>query len=97
MIGDWQFQAGFRLPAEDLPVRLSATTSYAIFWPSFRSRMAARSTADMGKYVGPTGIGLNEPEALRCIEPFYCTGSHSALLSNRQTNVAEPLFIARRH
>jgi hypothetical protein len=27
MIGDWQFQAGFKLSAEDLPVRLSATTS----------------------------------------------------------------------
>jgi hypothetical protein len=45
MIGNWQFQAGFKLSAEDLPVRLSATTSYAIFWPSFRSRMPARSTA----------------------------------------------------
>jgi len=31
MIGDWQFQTGFKLSAEDLPVRLSATTSYAIF------------------------------------------------------------------
>jgi hypothetical protein len=27
MIGDWQCQAGFKLSAEDLPVRLSATTS----------------------------------------------------------------------
>ena len=27
MIGGWQFQAGFKLSAEDLPVRLSATTS----------------------------------------------------------------------
>jgi hypothetical protein len=27
MIDDWQFQAGFKLSAEDLPVRLSATTS----------------------------------------------------------------------
>ena len=27
MIGHWQFQTGFRLSAEDLPVRLSATTS----------------------------------------------------------------------
>ena len=27
MIGDGQFQAGFKLSAEDLPVRLSATTS----------------------------------------------------------------------
>ena len=27
MIGNWQFQAGFKLSAEDLPVRLSATTS----------------------------------------------------------------------
>jgi hypothetical protein len=27
MIGHWQFQAGFKLSAEDLPVRLSATTS----------------------------------------------------------------------
>ena len=45
MIGDGQFQAGFKLSAEDLPVRLSATTSYAIFCPSFRSRMPARSTA----------------------------------------------------
>jgi hypothetical protein len=26
-IGYWRFQAGFRLSAEDLPVRLSATTS----------------------------------------------------------------------
>jgi hypothetical protein len=26
-IGYWQFQAGFRLSAEDFPVRLSATTS----------------------------------------------------------------------
>ena len=25
MIGDWQFQAGFKLSAEDFPVRLSAT------------------------------------------------------------------------
>jgi hypothetical protein len=27
MIGHWQCQAGFKLSAEDLPVRLSATTS----------------------------------------------------------------------
>ena len=27
MIGHWQFQTGFRLSAEDLPVRRSATTS----------------------------------------------------------------------
>jgi hypothetical protein len=27
MIGHWQFQSGFKLSAEDLPVRLSATTS----------------------------------------------------------------------
>jgi hypothetical protein len=27
MIGHWQFQTGFKLSAEDLPVRLSATTS----------------------------------------------------------------------
>jgi hypothetical protein len=27
MIGHWQFQAGFKLSAEDFPVRLSATTS----------------------------------------------------------------------
>jgi hypothetical protein len=27
VIGDWQCQAGFKLSAEDLPVRLSATTS----------------------------------------------------------------------
>ena len=27
MIGHWQSQAGFKLSAEDLPVRLSATTS----------------------------------------------------------------------
>ena len=47
MIGDWQFQAGFKLSAEDLPVRLSETTSYAIFCPSFSSRMPARSTALM--------------------------------------------------
>jgi hypothetical protein len=33
------------LSAEDLPVRPSATTSKAIFCPSFRSRMPARSTA----------------------------------------------------
>jgi hypothetical protein len=45
MIGHWQFQAGFKLSAEDLPVRLSVTTSYAIFCPSFRARMPARSTA----------------------------------------------------
>ena len=34
MIGHWQFQTGFKLSAEDLPVRLSATTSQTIFWPS---------------------------------------------------------------
>ena len=27
MIGHWKFQVGFKLSAEDLPVRLSATTS----------------------------------------------------------------------
>ena len=37
-----QFQAGFKFSAEDLPVRLSGTTSYAIFCPSLRSRMPAR-------------------------------------------------------
>jgi hypothetical protein len=41
-LGHGQFQAGFRSSAEDLPVRRSATTSYAIFWPSFSSRMPAR-------------------------------------------------------
>jgi hypothetical protein len=46
MIGHWQFQAGFKLSAEDLPVRLSATTSYAIFWPSFRSRIPAGADMD---------------------------------------------------
>ena len=45
MIGHGQFQAGFKLSAEDFPLRLSATISYPIFCPSFRSRIPARSTA----------------------------------------------------
>jgi hypothetical protein len=39
---------------------------------------------------------LNEPEAFRCIEPFHSARGHGALLSNKPTNLAEPLFIARR-
>jgi hypothetical protein len=38
-------QAACRFSAEDLPVRRSGTTLNAIFWPSLRSRMPARSTA----------------------------------------------------
>ena len=38
-------QAGFKFSAEDLRVHLSGTASYAIFCPSLRSRMPARSTA----------------------------------------------------
>ena len=55
------------------------------------------STAlDMDENVGAAGVRLNEPEALRCIEPFHCARRHDALLSNRPTNLAEPPFIARR-
>ena len=28
--------------------------------------------ADMHEHVGAAGVGLNEPEAFRCIEPFHC-------------------------
>ena len=45
MIGDKRIRAGFRFSAEDFPVRLSATISSEIFWPSLRSRIPARSTA----------------------------------------------------
>ena len=40
-------QAALRLSADDLPVRLSATTSKLSFWHSLRSYMPARSTALM--------------------------------------------------
>src|SRR6202030_949801 len=52
--------------------------------------------ADMDEHIGAAGVGLNEPEAFRCIEPFHCAGRHGALLSNKPTNLAEPPFIARR-
>src|SRR5271169_5725412 len=50
----------------------------------------------MDENVGAAGVRLNEPKTLRRIEPFHCAGRHGALLSNRPTNLAEPLFIARR-
>src|SRR5208337_2868952 len=40
-------QAALRLPALDLPVRLSATSSKLTFWPSLRLFIPARSTALM--------------------------------------------------
>jgi hypothetical protein len=59
--------------------------------------MPARSTrADMDEHVDTAGIGLNEPEPFRCIEPFHRATGHGALLSNKRSNLADPLFIARR-
>src|SRR6202044_1144886 len=63
VIGHWQRQADFKLSAEDLPVRLSATTSYSIFCPSFRSRMPARSTALICTNTsGPPASGWINPK-----------------------------------
>ncbi len=39
--------SALRLPADDLPVRLSCTSSYPTFWPSLRPFIPARSTALM--------------------------------------------------
>jgi hypothetical protein len=52
--------------------------------------------ADMDENVGAAGVRLDEPEAFRCIERFHSARGHGALLSNKPTNLAEPLFIARR-
>jgi hypothetical protein len=51
--------------------------------------------ADMNEHIGAAGVGLDGPEAFRRIEPSHCARRHGAL-SNRPTNLAEPLFIARR-
>jgi hypothetical protein len=51
--------------------------------------------ADMNELVA-AGIGLNEPEPFRCIEPFHRANDHGALLSNKRTNLADPRVIARR-
>jgi hypothetical protein len=50
--------------------------------------------ADMNEHIGAAGVGLDGPEAFRRIEPSHCARRHVAL-SNRPTNLAEPLFIAR--
>ena len=42
----------------------------------------------MNEPVGAAGIGLNEPEPFRCIEPFHRATGHAALFSNRRTNLA---------
>jgi hypothetical protein len=42
------------------------------------------------------GIGLNEPEPFRCIEPCHCANGHAALRSNKRANLADPQFIAKR-
>ena len=44
---------------------------------------------------GPAGVRLNEPKALRCIEPFHRARRHGALLTNGSMNLSEPLVIAR--
>jgi hypothetical protein len=90
MICHWQFKADLKLTAEDLPVGGSTTTSYAIFCASFRSRMPARSTALIWTKTRAAGVRLNEPKALRCIEPFHCGSRHDALLTNSPTNLSEP-------
>ena len=38
--------------------------------------------ADMDKHIGAAGVGLNEPEAFRRIEPFHSPSRHVVLLSN---------------
>src|SRR5260370_36390048 len=50
--------------------------------------------ADMDEHIGPAAVGVNEPEALRCIEPFHRARRHGASLSNRTTNLSKPPFIA---
>jgi hypothetical protein len=71
MIGHCQFQAGFKLSAEDLPVRLSATTSQAIFYPSFRSRMPARPTALIWtKMSAPPASGWMNPKPFVALNHF---------------------------
>src|SRR5208283_1483390 len=52
--------------------------------------------ADMNEHIGAAGVGLNEPEAFRRIEPFDCARRHGVLLSICPTSLAEPTFIARR-
>src|SRR5271170_2069130 len=51
--------------------------------------------ADVHEYIRAPSVRLNEPEALRCVEPFHCARRHGPLLLNSSTNLAEPLFIAR--
>jgi hypothetical protein len=50
----------------------------------------------MDEHIGAAGVGLNEFEPFRCIEPFHRASGHGALLSNKRTNLIDPPFIARR-
>ncbi len=61
-----------------------------------RGRACRFDRADMDEHIGAAGVGLNEPEAFRCIEPFDCARGHVALLSDQAMNLAQPPFIARR-
>ena len=52
-----------------------------------RIEKETKKMAAMNEHVGAAGVGLNEPEAFRRIEPFHCARRHGALLSNRPTNL----------
>ncbi len=76
-------QTACRLSAEDLPVFRSATTSKAIFCPSLRVRMPARSTALMcTKTSLPPPSGWIKPKPLWSLNHFHGSLRHITLLSD---------------
>ncbi len=72
-----QIQADFKLSAEDFPVRLPGALIGDDLIGDLLPFIQAAQTgpfdrADMNEHIGAAGVGLNEPEAFRRIEPFHC-------------------------
>jgi hypothetical protein len=86
MAGRAADQTACRLSAEDLPVLRSATTSKAIFCPSLRARMPARSTALMWTKTSlPPSSGWIKPKPFWSLKNFTvpCGCNEAAHLRSR--------------
>jgi hypothetical protein len=72
IISDRQFQVGFKLSAEDLPSALVGDNLVRDFLPFVQVTHARPlDCVNVTENVRAARVRLNEPRALRCIEPFH--------------------------